>query len=245
MRIVLFLITCFACVLAAQPAMAHPHAWISVRTTIILNDKNEAVAIREHWLFDKMYSAFAARDLDPKGDGKFKTDDLQPLAQQNLDNLAAFHYFTVFEKAPQDQVKLGKPEKLVSTFEEAPPTEKKKVIVYASPSGSNPDQIPDDAKQIAMEFTLPLATPVNLASGKVTYRIFDPTYYVDMTHYEQNPVSFARAGSMEPIANCSGKVELPKIDSAMMLRAASLDKSAKAQEDYGYYFSEKVTLSCS
>lgn len=133
MRIVLFLITCFACVLAAQPAMAHPHAWISVRTTIILNDKNEAVAIREHWLFDKMYSAFAARDLDPKGDGKFKTDDLQPLAQQNLDNLAAFHYFTVFEKAPQDQVKLGKPEKLVSTFEEAPPTEKKKVIVYASP----------------------------------------------------------------------------------------------------------------
>lgn len=245
MRFALPLIACLLLLMPPAAASAHPHAWISVRTTIILNDRNEAVAIREHWLFDKMYSAFAARDLNPKGDGKFNPNDLLPLAQQNLDNLAAFHYFTVFEKEPQNQVKLGKPVKIVSTFEEAPPTEKKKVIVYAAPAGSNPDPIPDDAKQIAMEFTLPLAAPVNLSSGKVVYRIFDPTYYVDMTHYEQNPVSFAREGSMEPVEACIGKVEQAKIDSAMMLRAAALDKSAKAQEDYGYYFSEKVTLSCS
>ncbi|MBV8060279.1 MAG: DUF1007 family protein [Alphaproteobacteria bacterium] len=244
MRIHLPLLASLLCVLPFT-ASAHPHAWISVRTTVILNDKNEAIAIREHWLFDKMYSAFAARDLNPKGDGKFKNDELIPLAQQNLENLSAFHYFTVFEKEPQHPITLGKPENIASMFEDAPATEKKKVVVYATPNGASADDVPPDAKQIAMEFTLPLAAPVSLASGKVTYRIFDPTYYVDMTHYEQAPVAFARQGSMDPITSCNGKVELPKIDSAMMLRAAALDKSAKAQEDYGYYFSEKVTLSCS
>lgn len=230
----------------APAASAHPHAWISVRTTIFMNDKGEATAIREHWLFDKMYSTYASADYNPNKNGKFTEKDLLPLAQQNVSNLKDYNYFTVVEGNDGKSVGLKEAKDIASNFEVAPPTKKKKVIIYAVPRGmAANDTMPAGIKQIAMDFTIPLAMPINLRTGKAVYRIYDPTYYTDIDHFEHNPVTFVAEKDGKEITTCTSKVELPKVDQKMLFSAAALDKNATAPKDLGYYFSEKVTLSCS
>lgn len=226
-------------------AQAHPHAWISVKTTIIVDEKDEAVAIREHWLFDKTYSAYAAKDYDPHKNGKFTDEDLLPLAQENLSNLKEYNYFTVFENGSGKAVKFGNIKDIASAYEDGPASDKKKVIVYATPKGQTAGEESSGLKQIGMDFTLPLEKPVNLRAQAGVYRIYDPTYYVDMAHYQHNAVTFIREADGKEISSCQAKVELPKVDQSMIFNAAALDRNATAPKDFGYYFSEKVTLTCS
>jgi len=214
-----------------SPAEAHPHAWISVKTTVIVNEKDEAVALREHWLFDKAYSAYASKDYDPHKNGKFADEDLVPLARENLSNLKEFNYFTVFENGEGKSVKFGNIRDIASAYEDAPASSKQKVIVYATPKGQPEES--SGMTQIGMDFTLPLEKPVSLRAKTPAYRIYDPTYYVDMTHYEHNAVTFIREADGKEIASCRAKVELPKIDESMIFNAAALDRNATAPKDFG------------
>jgi ABC-type uncharacterized transport system substrate-binding protein len=225
------------------PTKAHPHAWIAVRTSVILNDNYEVVALRQHWLFDKAYSTYAISDFDPHKNGKLTEADLLALAKENLQNLKKFSYFTVFEDAAGQSVKLQDANDIASTYEIMPPTRTKKNVVYGLANALQLGM--NTAKQIAMEFTVPLAVPIALREAEATYRIYDPTYYVSMAHYEHTPVTFISAADGSPITSCHSKVELPQIDQAMINSAAALDKNATAPKDLGYYFSEKVTLTCS
>jgi ABC-type uncharacterized transport system substrate-binding protein len=66
-----------------------------------------------------------------------------------------------------------------------------------------------------------------------------------MAHYQHNAVTFIREADGKEISSCQAKVELPKVDQSMIFNAAALDRNATAPKDFGYYFSEKVTLTCS
>lgn len=227
------------------PARAHPHAWISLRTSILVNEKGEAVAIREHWLFDKAYSAYATHDFNPHKNGKFTEADLLTLAKENLSNLKDYHYFTTIEDADGKAIEFGEAKDISSDYEFAPDAKK---LRFPSPglfSKTRQTQNSEPARQIAMTFTVPLRKPVDLRAHALTYRIYDPTYYVDMAHEDQHPVTFISETGSRPVDGCHGKPELPKVDQAMIFQAAALDKNATAPKDLGYYFSEKVTLSCS
>jgi ABC-type uncharacterized transport system substrate-binding protein len=240
-----FLFALLAALGFTRPALAHPHAWISVRTTVFVNEKGEATALREHWLFDKMYSAYAIEDFNPNKNGKFDAKDLIPLAKENLSNLKEYGYFTVFENGDGKAVGFKELKDIASVFEKVPALSKKKEIIYATPKGQPANPPPSDSKQISMDFTLTLNAPVDLRAKGAVYRIYDPTYYVDMTHVDHNAVKFVSEKDGKELSSCHAKVELPKIDTAMLFNAAALDKNAKGPADLGYYFSEKVTLSCS
>jgi ABC-type uncharacterized transport system substrate-binding protein len=57
--------------LAAGPALAHPHVFIDTRIEVILNEANEATALRISWTYDDLYTLLFLGDLglDPDGDG--------------------------------------------------------------------------------------------------------------------------------------------------------------------------------
>jgi ABC-type uncharacterized transport system substrate-binding protein len=57
--------------LAPAPALAHPHIFIDTRYEVILNDRNEATALRIGWTYDDLYALliFGDLSLDPDGDG--------------------------------------------------------------------------------------------------------------------------------------------------------------------------------
>ena len=57
--------------LSPAPALAHPHIFIDTRYEVILNDRNEATALRIGWTYDDLYALLIFGDLalDPDGDG--------------------------------------------------------------------------------------------------------------------------------------------------------------------------------
>ena len=92
-------------------AFAHPHVWTSVQTEIIM-DGVEIKAVRHHWKFDEAFSAFASQGLDDNGDGMLSREELQPLAQVNVESLSEYYYFSdLYEQgAPEsDEVIFGDP----------------------------------------------------------------------------------------------------------------------------------------
>jgi ABC-type uncharacterized transport system substrate-binding protein len=68
--------------LAAGPALAHPHIWIDTRIEVILNDANEATGVRISWTYDDLYSLYVVGDmgLDPDWDGVLTPDEEARLA---------------------------------------------------------------------------------------------------------------------------------------------------------------------
>jgi ABC-type uncharacterized transport system substrate-binding protein len=69
-------------ILAAGPAGAHPHVFIDTGIEVILNDRNEATALRITWTYDDLYSLYVVGDmgLDPDWDGKLTDEEAARLS---------------------------------------------------------------------------------------------------------------------------------------------------------------------
>jgi ABC-type uncharacterized transport system substrate-binding protein len=79
----------------AEAAIAHPHVWATVRSEIVFGADHRITGIRHHWTFDEFYTAMAVQGLDANGDGVYSKEELQPLAQVNVESLKDFDYFTL------------------------------------------------------------------------------------------------------------------------------------------------------
>ncbi len=87
----------------AAPASAHPHAWIDLRSTVVLNEAGQAIALEQEWLFDDFYTAVAT---EASGSTNDKKTDWMELAKSNLDSLKAYNYFTEI-RSGGEKVTLG------------------------------------------------------------------------------------------------------------------------------------------
>src|ERR1700755_758439 len=76
------------------PAWAHPHIFIDAKAAITFNDAGEVVSIHNTWKFDQAYSAWSVQGLDTNNDGKLSPAELQPLANDNMNGLADYQYYT-------------------------------------------------------------------------------------------------------------------------------------------------------
>jgi len=148
---------------------AHPHAWIDVSVEIVFDKEHRMVALRETWLFDFGYTAYALATAGAKNLEDVEQTYLDQLATENLKQLKAYDYFTVVRK---DQ-------SLVTT------TLMQETTV----------RLRDN--RIEMRFTLSLAEPIYVARHHVTYTIFDPAYYVEMLHEEREGAIVLVGGAPE------------------------------------------------
>lgn len=152
-----------ASLVLSAPALAHPHVFVVVKSELVFDAQGMVSGVRHAWTFDEMYSAFATTGVN--ADGKpASAAQLQPLAEQNVGDLAEFGYFTVL-KSPGQKIELGKPE-AISMSE-------------------------DERKLVTLRFTVPLKKPAS--AGKVlTLQVYDPTYFVSFD-FDKNGVSLASA----------------------------------------------------
>jgi ABC-type nickel/cobalt efflux system permease component RcnA/ABC-type uncharacterized transport system substrate-binding protein len=146
------ILTATLLLLTPSAALAHPHVWVDAASEIVFDDKGRVAAIRHHWLFDEGFSAYALQGLDADRDGKYSTEELKPLAQENVESLKDFDYFTFLA---------------VGDYQAG----------YAAPRDYYLELAGD---RLLLHFTLPLAMPL-LTRGTMRIEVGDPEYYVAFT----------------------------------------------------------------
>ncbi|HEY8009140.1 MAG TPA: DUF1007 family protein [Methylocella sp.] len=150
--------------ISASAAAAHPHVWVTARAQVVFNAQGQIEAIRNAWVFDEMYSAFATQGLGKDGQLLSK-DELAPLAKTNVESLEEFDYFTYAKAASQK-------------------------IEFGAPADYSLEQRQD--KLVVLRFTLPLKTPTS-ATRAFSFQVYDPTYFVAFEMEKDNPVNLAGA----------------------------------------------------
>jgi ABC-type uncharacterized transport system substrate-binding protein len=147
-----------ALLLATGGAFAHPHVFVTASGELVYGQNGALKEIRYAWLFDEMFSSFAAQGLDTNKDGKLSREELQPLAKENVDSLKEFAYFTVN-------------------------ADNKKALEFGEPSDYWFDT--DGKSTLTLHFTLPVK---NAPKGSIALEIYDPTYFVAFSLAEGKPV---------------------------------------------------------
>ena len=144
-------------------ARAHPHVVVAVSSDVIFED-GKVAAIRHHWTFDDMYSAFVTANLGK--DGKDPTTaELQPVAQTNVESLQEFDFFT-YPKMNGKKAAFGAPKDYSMTFD-------------------------GKEKTATLHFTVPLA---EVAQSKLfVFQIYDPSYFVAFAFDKGEPVKLVGA----------------------------------------------------
>src|SRR5690606_32436105 len=78
----------------ATPAVAHPHIFIDAKATVVFDDTGAVSEIRHVWSFDEAFSAWSVEGLDADGDGVVTRAEQQELADQDMEGLAQYGYYT-------------------------------------------------------------------------------------------------------------------------------------------------------
>jgi ABC-type nickel/cobalt efflux system permease component RcnA/ABC-type uncharacterized transport system substrate-binding protein len=76
-------------------ALAHPHIWIDAKAKIVFNDAGELTSIYNTWTFDEAFSVWQIQGLDTNNDGITSSEEMQDLADENLQGLAEYKFYTL------------------------------------------------------------------------------------------------------------------------------------------------------
>ena len=153
----------FAFGICAAPAAAHPHVWVTVRDTVVI-ENNQILGVQHEWFFDDMYAAMATEGLDKNNDGKFDRNELQELAQTNIDGLKDFDNFT-YAQAAGMKVPFGQPKDYWLEY---------------------------NNKVLTLHFYLPLAQPLTVTTPHIEITVADPSYFIGFEFDTQTPFNVSK-----------------------------------------------------
>lgn len=138
-------------------ASAHPHMWIDASASFVFDDRGRLAAVRQTWLFDEMFTAYALLGLEKQSDGAYSQATLAPLTQEWMEAMAVpqTHFFTGVRRGGGDAPRLP-----FGQWRDAS-------MAWHGDSG-----------RISMTFELPLKQPVPSSGQALRLDVFDPTYYV-------------------------------------------------------------------
>jgi len=144
---------------AAAPAFAHPHVWVTMNSELVYAPDGSITGIRHDWAFDDMFSAFATQGLASKVKGQFTREELSDLAKVNVESLKEYDYFTYV-------------------------TADGKKAEMTDPAPGYWLDYKDSI--LTLHFLLPFKTPVKAKLLKI--EVYDPTIFVDFEWAKKTPV---------------------------------------------------------
>ena len=208
-----FALAILASILSAPSADAHPHGWIDLRTAMLFDSQGRLTALRLHWAFDEFYSAFATEGFDRDGKGGPDHDKLMELAGSNLTSLKDYSFFT-YVKVDGEPAAYGEVRRYDSFMMNG---------------------------RLMLVFTLPLVQPVDPRTAAVSYASYDPTYYIEVLHVENDPVLLEGPGAPQ---DCWAEIEEPTPAPEIIGFAAALDRTESGGDGLGQHFAQTVRLLC-
>jgi nickel/cobalt exporter len=150
--------------LLPSAALAHPHIFVEAKATITFDDAGRVVGIHNSWTFDEAYSAWAVQGLDTDLDGVVSREELQPLADDNMQGLSEYEYYTFAGEGPNN-------------------------LKFAY--GSNPTMDFVDGRQ-TLNFDVALDAPYAIRD-RLELAINDPEYYVAITFANADAITLVNA----------------------------------------------------
>ena len=141
-------------------ADAHPHMWIDLRSQIVMQGDGQVSAIYQEWLFDDFFSTALIEEAAQNPEGVGV--GIIAEVQRIVDNLQAYDYFTLVS-VDDANVRLGVIESFKAELRE---------------------------NRIWISFSVPVSDHINVQTQTLSYAIFDPTYYIEMYHFENETVAF-------------------------------------------------------
>ncbi|WP_062014165.1 DUF1007 family protein [Aureimonas sp. AU4] len=131
-------------------AMAHPHVFVDAQMEIVGGRGSELGSIRNIWRFDELFSSSVVVDFDKNGNGTLDPDELEAVGETVRGSIAEWSYYTFLTTGGHD-VKLAPPDVIRGKY---------------------------DGGQLTLFFEMKPAEPVDLAKEKVTFSVFDESYFV-------------------------------------------------------------------
>jgi ABC-type uncharacterized transport system substrate-binding protein len=197
-------------VVAGGSALAHPHVWVTMKSEIVYAPDGSVTGVRHAWTFDDMFSAFATQGIESKKKGEYTREELAPLAEVNVTSLKEFDFFTN-AKADAKKAQFLEPVDYYLEYKD---------------------------NLLTLNFTLPLKAAVKAKSLQL--EIFDPTYFVDFTFGEKDPVALKGAP-----ASCKLAVARPNdpVTQGRQVGEAFFN-SLTSSSDYGAQFANKISVTC-
>jgi ABC-type uncharacterized transport system substrate-binding protein len=201
--------------LATAGAEAHPHVWVTMRTAVLYAPDGAVAGLRQDWTFDDMYSAFALTGIAAKKKGRYTRAELQPLAQENVDSLKDFAYFTfarIDGKRQQNDA-------------------------FAAPVDYWLDYDPESS-ELTLHFTLPFKEPVT--AKRLVFEIYDPEFFIDFGFAENDAVKLVGAP-----AQCAVTAEKPQDDNFFTSQSLNRSYiPSEANIGMGMKFANKISVEC-
>ncbi len=211
---ILFLLLAYTC-MTTVAAEAHPHVWVTMQTELLFATDGSAKGVRQAWTFDDMFSAFATTGIQAKTEGQFTRGELAPLAQENVESLKDYDYFTY---AKID----GKRQK----------------DAFDPPVDYWLDYDPNETA-LTLHFTLPFKEPVK--TKQLILEIYDPEFFIDFGFAEKNPVRLIGAPPQCTVTNDKPSdgnfpVTFQRLNKAFVPSEANIGM--------GMNFANKISVTC-
>lgn len=191
-------------------AEAHPHMWIDLKSEIIIQDQTLVSAIYQEWLFDDFFSASLIEEASQNPKGR--EVGIKAVVEEILDNLEPHDYFTL-------------------------------INVNGKKISSNPIksfEVDVRENRVWVSFSLPISKEVDITAQSLAYSVFDPTFYIEMLHFEGETVSFT--GDVP--TSCSTKIDQPNPSTEAVLLSRSPDLDKVPNQSIGRLFAETVVVNC-
>ena len=91
-----------------------------------------------------------------------------------------------------------------------------------------------------MRFVVPFSQPVDATASRLSYAVYDPTYYIEILHLKDDVIAFRGPAG----GRCSGTVVPPNPTTETVMLAQALDRNAKPDNALGRLFAERVKVTC-
>ncbi|TFH85824.1 DUF1007 family protein [Billgrantia azerbaijanica] len=197
-------------------ALAHPHGWIDLSVRLLLDEAGRATALYQSWRMDPFYSLVVLEELEQAGGEAGLDAGLDQLGGEIRDNLRPHDYFTELS-LDGEPLALGEVEEYTVLARDG---------------------------RVEFHFRLPLVEPRALAGRTLRYRVFDPTYYLEVVHEAEGDAPRDDALTVSGARACRTRILPADPDPERVMEAAQLDRTDESAPGLGRHFAETGEVTC-
>ncbi len=201
----------------SAPALSHPHVFVEMQNQILLTPDGKIKGMSFAWSFDDAYAAVALEGMDADGDGKYSSEELKQLTEENLSSIADYGYFTTIRQNGM-KLALGNIGASSQTFENG---------------------------KLRLSFELFLQQPADPKVGEVVLKNYDSEFFIAFDYAKSDPVKLSGTlpvGCKLDVRPLPSGEQIEQ--TRMMLSDKPKDWKPEQEEDFGALFAQPVAVIC-